>query len=245
MKAILFILFFAFSVPLLYAKNEKQKQLDFAIKTQDLISGDIHYYFSVLPPSRVAKRFPDVLDLDTLSLLREKDVSIILTKSIFVARKPVGFFDDKQLSAPEYIRHLYSRKRVHQISPAVYTINGNQSFKLKLYFDADDVSTLPGSRVSRAVSGVKKLDVMTLGASTIMVNEFSDFSESILGGTTVSSIIPLKENQTLIITYSLWGKRNPVGNRSSLEADFVKELEAQKRLIESFRDQAASSPQTE
>jgi hypothetical protein len=109
------------------------------------------------------------------------------------------------------------------------------SYKMKTYFDSDEVSTLPHSKAVRAVAEIKKLDVISQSAASTIFREFTDFSKYTIGGSQVTTIIPLKENKTLIINYSLTAVKKYFAIENLLINNFRLESESQKQLINSFK----------
>lgn len=228
---------FLFLMSQTFAKTVEQKQIDFPIKADELLKGEIHYYFSILSPSKLAVQHADVFELDSLSLVQESNVQMVLNKSVYIVNKPVGFFDDKQLSEEKYVSYVLGDQKVKKTAPSTFhvTVPGGLTYKMQLYFDADDVSTLPNSKIIRGVNAVKKLDVISKGASTIMFTEKTNFSKVSEGGISVSSFIPLNERKTMIITYNLYAVHKGEVDEKSFRESFLAEAEAVRKLQESFK----------
>lgn len=223
----------------LYAKPIEQSEVHFPIKTQKLLKGEIHYFFAIISPKELSQHYPEVFQLDSLSLIKEKNVKMVVNKSVYIVNKPVGFFDDKQLSDEKYVSHVLGEQSIKKIGPASYKITvpgeGGFSYKMHSYFDADDISTLPSSKVTRAVTAARELDVISKSASTVMLTEKTDFTKYTEGGVSISSYIPMKENKTLVINYNLWAVKKPFAIRGVLKSSYLQEVEAVKNLQESFK----------
>lgn len=226
-----------FVISIAHADVIKQPKLDFPVQAEKLMKGDSHYFFKIISPKKLTNQYPELAKVDTLSLLKNKDTKLVISKSVSIVNKPVGFFDDKQLSDEKYVAHVHESNRTKKTGPEAFlvTVPGGQTYRMHLYFDADDISTLPNSKVVKAVAAAKKLDVISQGASTTMVVERNGFQEDLYGGVSVSSYIPMKENKTLIITYSLWALRKPFLKSSALEKNFQSEIESVKKLIENYK----------
>lgn len=226
------------SVPL-YAKVVEQKVLNFPIQTERLLSGEVHTYFTILSPRKLAVQYPELFNLDSLSLNQEEGVVLVISKSVSVVSKPVGFFDDKQMVEEKYVSHILGEQKVSKLSPDTFKItvpgSDSYSYKLQSFFDADDVSTLPNSKVIRAVTAARNLDVISKSASTIMFSEKTNYSKLVEGGVSVSSFIPLKENKTLIISYNLYAIKRKFALQKVLHQSFLNEAEAVKDLVESYK----------
>lgn len=221
------------------AKTVEQKTLTFPIKADELLKGEVHYFFEILSPSRLAVQYSELYDLDSLSLTQESDVMMVVNKTVYIVNKPVGFFDDKQLSDEKYVAHIMGDQKIKKLGTDSYKISvpgpDGYSFKMQSFYDADDVSTLPNSKVTRGVTAVKKLDVISKGASTIMFTEKTNFTRYTEGGVSVSSFIPLNEKKTLVITYNLWAVQKKYVDQKSLKESYLEEAQSVKSLQDSFK----------
>jgi hypothetical protein len=226
------------SVPL-SAVTLEQKDLSFPVRSRELLTGEIHYFLKMLSPATVTVQYPDLAELDSLGLLKRRDVAVIVSKAVYVVKKPVGFFDDKQLVDEKYVAHTLGDQRVKRLAPESFQVtvpgDGGYSYKLRAFFDADDVSTLPSSKVTRAVTAAKQLDVISKGSSLIMLRELTAFTGGPEAGVAVSSFIPLREDRTLVITYNLWAVKREALNGKAIREEYIEEVEAIRKLQESFR----------
>ncbi|WP_408097833.1 hypothetical protein ACJVC5_02655 [Peredibacter sp. HCB2-198] len=226
------------SVPL-YAQLVEQKQINFPVKTEELMKGDIHYYFSVDNPRKLLKNHPELFDLDSLSLFSEPESMIAVTKAAYVVDRPVGFFDDKQMTDEKYVAYTLGDQKVKKLNPETFkvTVPGDfaHQYKLQIFIDSDDISTLPNSKVIRAVSAAKKMDIISQGASSIMVKEMTQYTKYALGGVTVMSFIPLKENKTLVIQYQLSSVKKAFGSAKIMKPGMVQEISYNRRLIQDYK----------
>lgn len=237
-------IFFVFALNLIlsvpvFAKVVEQKKMDFQVKADELPQNEVHYFFTILSPRKLAVQYPEIFELDSLSLIQESDVEMVVSKSVHIVNKPAGFFDDKQLSDERFINHLFKGQKVKRLNPDSFkvTVPGKDgySYVLKNFFDSDDVSTLPNSKIIRGVQAARNLDVISKSASTIMFSERTKFTKYLEGGVSVSSFIPVNERKTLVITYNLWAVKKPVSHPESLKTDFLSEIETVKTLIESYK----------
>lgn len=226
------------SVPI-YAGMEQQKSLDFPIQTEKLMKGDVHFFTVVMTPREMSVTYPQIFEIDSLLLLQEPDAQIVLSKSVFVINKPVGFFDDKQMTDENYVKHLMGDQKVKKTSPDTFLISVpgefSHRYKTQMFFDADDVSTLPNSKIIKAVGAVKKLDVISQGASTIMFTESSNYSDHLLGAVSATSFIPLKEEKTLVIQYHLKALKKGVLAEKEIKQGLEDEMMAKKDLMNSYK----------
>jgi len=234
------ILTINFSISItLYAKTIEQNKLEFQINSQGLINGEIYFFFTIITPSELNSLKNGLLDLDSVGILKNSGIKIELGKSMYVLNRPVGFFDDKQLTQLEYLSYILNRQKLKDKGEGLFEVThvGNETYtyEMKSYFDADDISTLPNSKVSRAVLAARELDTISKSASTIMVTEKKNFSNFWLGGITVSSYIPLKENKTLVISYQLKARKKDSDSKSDLKDSYKNEIESTRNLENSFQ----------
>jgi len=218
----------------------EQKDLNFKIKSIELFKGDVHYSFETFTPSAFKKKHPEFLDLDSLAMLKVKDATILMSKLAYVVNKPVGFFDHEHMSNENFVHHIMGNQHVKKLSPNTFmiTIPGvhEEDYKMKSFFDSDDLSTLPNSRVIQAVRATKQLDVISQGASSTVVREMTQYSLPIIGTVNLISYIPLKENKTLVITYYLMGLKPRAAGDPDLKKNFLKEAKGLKDLIDSYKE---------
>jgi hypothetical protein len=233
---IVFTINLMISVPI-YAKAIEQKNVDFQVKPDALLKGDVHYFFEMISPNKLALSHPEIFELDSLSLVQESNVMMVVNKSVMVVNKPVGFFDDKQLLEDKYVNHIMGEQKVKRLNTDAFRVTGEDgySYKMQSFFDADDVSTLPNSKVIRAVTAAKKLDVISQSASTIMFTEKTNYTKYVEGGVSVSSFIPMKENKTLVITYNVYAVKKAFALSKVLKSNFLSEVGALKTLQENFK----------
>jgi hypothetical protein len=177
-----------------------------------------------------------IAQIDTLGLVKKPDVKILLSKIVYVINKPIGFFDHKQMVDEKFIGHLNKGSKLKALSEESFDVRGPSSynFGLKVYYDSDDVSTLPDANAIKAVTAARKLDIISQSSSAVMMKEYSNFSKFQEGVVVVTSFIPLKENKTLAITYHVAAVRKS-SITLGLEDLFKEELASGRNLLESFK----------
>lgn len=220
------------------ADTIERKKLNFSVDPTKLMNGDIHHALVTASPSKFTSKFPDFADLDSLYFLDSSQTKIVISKSAYIIKKPAGFFDHQTVGSESFLAHYLGDQKLSKIAENDFliTVPGKESYtyKMRTYFDSDDISTLPNSKIVRAVTQIKKLDILSQSASSTIFRDFRDFSKYSVGGIQISSIIPLKENRTLIITYSITGVLSEFAKKAPLKKSFSEEIQAQKELIESF-----------
>ena len=219
-----------------YADIVKEKRLNYKFNSELLMKGDIHYSFRLVNAKDVRGQFPVISQLDTLGMLRKPEVKILMSKVVYVINKPIGFFDHKQMVDEKFLGHLSEGSKLKALSEESFQVKGPSSYNygMKVYFDSDDVSTLPDAKAIKAVTAARKLDVISQSSSAVVMKEYSNFSKFQEGVVTVTSFVPLKENKTLAITYHIAAvKESSIS--LGLEDLFKEELSSQKILLDNFK----------
>jgi hypothetical protein len=222
----------------LFAEVVEHEDINFTVKPNELLKGELHYSFKLLSPEKIRSKLPLFKDIDSVKLLKKKESKVILAKTVSLLHKPAGFFDNGMISNMNFLNHMMGEQTLKRVEENVYQVQvpGSQkhNYKLMIHFDSDDISSLPHYRVIHAVSTFKKLDVLSAGASSIMMKEMSEYSNYLTGAVVISSFVPLRQNETIMISYHLIGVQIPYAKKAVLERNFIEEVRSQMRLIESF-----------
>jgi len=237
-------LFFALSLNLLisvptYALVVEQKDIKFMADTEALMKGDVYVAMDVLSRKKFSKKYPDLYHLDSLGFRKEPNVRLVISKTAYIVNKPVGFFDHLNTSDVKFLSHIFGEQKLNQLSENNFKISApgqsGYDYKMKTFFDSDDISTLPNSKVIRAVTQARKMDVISQSASSTTYRELTNFSKYFKGGVQVSSYISLKENKTLVLNYSLIAVKKYYALEKVLKRSLKLETQAQKNLINSYK----------
>lgn len=219
--------------------SKKMENLYYKADVENLNLDDIHYFSELLTVRSFLEKYPELEELDTQNCLQKGNIQIFVGKAAYIVNKPVGFFDHQHTIDEKFLSHTSGNKLSKNKEENSFKVQSAEdksySFQMKTYFDSDDISTLPNSRIIQAVSRAKKLDVISQSASSTVFKEFSGYTKYSKGGSTVSTFIPLKENKTLIISYTLTTVKKPYLNEKKLEESFKDEVLFQKKMIESYK----------
>lgn len=221
------------------AASVKQKELNFTVKGEELLKGDVSYSVEILSQGDLKRRLPDFFDLDTSGFTKPGKTSLLVSKAAYVVKRPVGFFDHHKAGHIGYLRHLMGEQKLSEIADHTFKVEipgGTPvSYKLRTHFDSDDISTTTNSRSIRAITGAKKMDIQVQGASSLLVREMWDYSKGSHGAIHVTAFIALKEDRTLVIDYGLMALTPPLLAKETLEESVRAEAEAHQALIDSFK----------
>lgn len=234
--AILISMFLHFST---YAASVKQKELNFPVKGEELLKGDVHYSYSLTTKEELAGLYPDFLDLDTTGITKPSNARLLVSKAAYVVKKPTGFFDNNKVVDVTFLNHLFGEQKVSAKADGVFSVvipgSTPQQYKMRTHFDSDDISSTKSSRAIRAITAAKGLDIQIKGASSIIVRETWDYSKGAYGAIHVTAYLTIMEDQTLVIDYGLMSLIPPLLARETLEESISQEAAAHQVLINSFQ----------
>lgn len=234
---LIFIISFSHAHPV-SAKSVEQKDFNFKIQTEAMLKGEVHYFFKLLTPKKFVKNYPEAFELDTQGTLQENKIRIMLAKTAYIVSKPVGFFDHEHMIEEKFLSHLMGEQKIKKAGKDTITVTvpgeAGHTYKMRSFFDSDDISTLPNSRVIQAVTAARRLDVISQSASSIVLREYSDYSKFAVGATTVQSYVPLKEGKTMVISYHLMAVKKNFAIEEVMKTGFIKEIGAVQSLINSY-----------
>jgi hypothetical protein len=235
--SILFIVPLFISVSVFGVTKEIEK-LVFDLETSKLLKGETHFSIDIMGVKKLKKKYPQLATLDTTGFSKTPQTKMVLTKTAYIVKKPAGFFDHENIGSESFTRHYMGDQKVKKIDKnkfkIVVTENDSYEYQLSTFFDSDDISTLPNSKVIRAVTEMKKLDVISQSSTLVIFREFTQFTKYSAGSVEVSAIIPLKEDKTLIITYGLTAIKKFYAIEALLKQSFIKDIESQKNLINQY-----------
>ncbi|MGE3609357.1 MAG: hypothetical protein AB7I27_07205 [Bacteriovoracaceae bacterium] len=225
---------FGFFYSNLWAKINQEKKLNFKFKAEALMNGDIHFSMKKVSLEKLKKKYSKYIDLDTVGLLKNKNDQFVLTKAVFVLKKDVGFFDHEQMINEDFMKSYYKDSKVIKINENSFKINNDENnFVTDIYYDSDDISTLKTSKIVKAVTLARKLDLLSQSSSSIVFRDFTEYSKKFDGSIEISINVPLKEARTLIINYRLYAVKP--GTRSDLYFDIASDIARSKKIIEEFK----------
>lgn len=222
-----------------YAAPVKQKDLNFTVKGEELLKGDVYFSVKVTSKKKLKKLMPDFVELDTSGFTKPKNARLLVSKTAYVVKKPVGFFDHDKVVNETFLNHYLGEQKVLKIEDRTFKVqipgNTSQTYKLRTHFDSDDISTTTNSRAIRAITGAKKLDIQVQGAQSIIMREMWDYSKGSYGAVHVTAYIGLKEDRTLVIDYGIMSLIPPLLARETLEESISQEASAHQQLLNSFQ----------
>lgn len=222
-----------------YAETVDQQKLLFDIKTEALLKGDIHYSFALSTPQGLLDKAPDLQDLDVSGIFKDSDSKILFSKTAYVVKKPVSFFDHKQVIDPDYLKHVMKGNQVEVINENTFKITTSglmkQSHKLQLSYDSDDVSTLAGRVATQVVTNSKRFDVIAQSAHSSIYKESSEYSKYMNKSVSITHHIPLTDSKTLVITYNIASVKKFFALENIIRPNFIKETQTMKKMNDSYK----------
>lgn len=222
-----------------YATAVAEKTLDFMPKIESLLKGNVHYSVEILNPSQMDVKYPDLSYLDSLGFTKKSGIKVVIAKSVYAVSKPAGFFDHLNTGDERFLKHTLPKVTVNKLQENHFKIHAGgespYSYLMDTYFDSDEISTLPNSKVIRAVTQARHMDVISLSASSTLFREFSKFTKYSVGRVLVSSFIPLKEDKTLVVSYTLTAVKDEFAVDKILRSSYRDEAVTVKKLTDSYK----------
>jgi hypothetical protein len=222
-----------------FAASVKQKDLNFIVRGEELLKGDVVYSVDLMTRPELEKFLPDFIDLDTTGFTKPKSAKLLVSKAAYVVNKPAGFFDQDKAVNLDYLNYVLGEQKVTTLDDRTFKVvipgKTPQSYKLRTHFDSDDISSTANSRAIRAITAAKKMDIQVQGAQTIIVREMWDFSKGSHGAIHVTAYLTLTEHKTLVIDYGLLSLVPPLLARETLEESVRDEAAAQQSLINTYK----------
>lgn len=222
-----------------YAEMIDQNKLMFDIKADALLKGDIHYSFSLSSARELLDRAPDLQDLDASGIFKDQDTKILFSKTAYIVKKPVGFFDHKQVIDPAYLKHVMKGQEVEALEEGSFKVTTSgvmgYSYKLDLFYDSDDVSTLPQRRATQVVTNSKRFDVISQSAHSSIYRELTEFSKYTKNAISITHHVPMTDSKTLVITYNISAVKKFFAIEKIIRPNFLKETKSIKEATDSFK----------
>lgn len=221
-----------------HAEAVRQKELNFTVKGEELLKGHVAWSIELFKRGDLKSDHPEFADFDTSGFTRADDARLLASKSAYVVNKPVGFFDHDKIVNLKFLNHFLGQQKVTQMGEGLFKVEIPGStpltYKMRTHFDSDDISSTKDSRVIRAITAAKRMDIQVQGASSIYVREMWDYSRGAYGAIHVTACIAIMENRTLIIDYGIMSLKPPLMADETLIDSVRDEATAHQTLINSF-----------
>lgn len=207
------------SLCLSYATGTEARTVDrkdplYRIEADQLDFGELHLAYHQLKTQDLRSFYPEFVDLDGSKLRLKKNQILSISKVSYIVNKPAGFFSSTQMSSPEWLQKVLGIKLEKTIEDVFSSSQGD----IKIYVDSDDLSSVKNSAFIHAVTQSKKLDTLSLSASSTVVYHAPQWTQ-------IENFIPYSPKRTLVISYRLEIMENKK-NRKMQRLEFIKDLEA-------------------
>jgi hypothetical protein len=232
LKFVFSITIYTLMISPLHAQS-RQPLVNFKVNVLQLMEGDIHYSSEILSRKDLIQHQPDFREFDSLGLLKQKEAQFLVSKAAFVVRKPIGFFDHQHMTDESFIKHITDGSVKKSDEETFKVTSAGINYRLRNYFDSDDISTLARGRIIHSVAAAKKMDIMVQGAASTVIQEMDQFNTGSDGVVVLLAHLPLKENQTLIISYRLSSIKGLVQEKR-IHENLLEELKRLQKNISTF-----------
>ncbi|MFA7613863.1 MAG: hypothetical protein WCY48_06465 [Candidatus Caldatribacteriota bacterium] len=238
MKFIFIFLFFYLAQPA-EAKDIKHPQFNFQISTHKLKSTDLHYSFVSVGQEAFQKEAGVFSALANPS--REKDPlktnsKYVLFRAVFPIKKAVGHFDSEKFSDAQFIKALEGGDKVKKIRDNAFITQVSTPVKYqyfsKFHFDADDLSSLPDSRIGRKIMDLKSSDPLLLSANVSIFREMFGFTQLLKESSEFYAFVALDETTTLVVFVKLAIFSSDDMFNYVIERDLIKKIKKIQKALE-------------
>lgn len=196
------------------ARTVDRKDPLYRIEADQLDFGELHIAYHQLQAQDLHTIYPEFVDLDGSKLRLEKNQTLSLSKISYIVNKPAGFFTSVQMSSPKWLQKVLGLKLEKKIDDVFTSSQGD----IKVYVDSDDLSSVKNSAFIHAVTQSKKLDTLSLSASSTVIYHAPKWTQ-------IENFIPYSPKRTLVISYRLEIVENNK-NKKTQRLEFIKDLEA-------------------
>lgn len=206
MKFIILLLTCSLSTPL-WSKDIAHSEFNFSISAHKLKSTDMHYSFASVKKeifNKEAGPFSALLSPGHLGQDREK---FTLIRAVFPVKKAIGIFDSEKFNDLKFIKRIEDSSKVRKLRENTFISQMSSPRKYqyfsKFHFDADDLSSLPDSRVSKKIMELKTSDPLLLSANMSIFREMFGFTDYLSESSEFYGFISLDETTTLVVLIKL------------------------------------------
>ena len=208
-----------------YASGSEARTVDrkdplYRIEADQLDFGELHLAYHQVQSQDLSRLYPEFVDLDGSKLRLKKNETFAIAKVSYIVNKPAGFFSSTQMSSPEWLKKVLGLP-LQKNQENVFTSSQGD---IKIYVDSDDLSSVKNSAFIHAVTQSKKLDTLSLSASSTVVYHAPTWMQ-------IENFIPYSPKRTLVISYRLEIVKNNKSKKMQ-RLEFIKDLEA--RLSRSY-----------
>lgn len=203
MKIIVFILICCLA-QIAWAVDIKHSDFNFQISTHKIKSTDIHYAFVSVDQNTFVKEAGPFSALGHQQKDKKyKDNKHILFRAVFPVKKAIGYFDADKFSDPTFIKKMEGGAKVKRARENAFITQNSSPIKYhyfsRFYFDSDDLSSLPDSRIGRKIMELKSTDPLLFSANLSIFREMFGHTHFIKESSEFYGFVALDENTTLVV----------------------------------------------
>jgi hypothetical protein len=208
-----------------YASGTEARTVDrkdplFRIEADLLDFGEVHFAYHQIRARDLAKLYPELVDLDGAKLRKNSSANVAISKKSYTVNKPAGFFSSVQMSSPEWLQKILGMVLEKKNEDVFSSSEGD----VKIYVDSDDLSSVKNSAFIHAITQSKKLDTISLGASSTVVYHGPKWMQ-------IDNYIPYSAKKTMVISYRLELVQKTISKKAQ-RLEFIKNLET--RLSQAY-----------
>lgn len=219
-----------------WAKDIKHSEFNFALSARKLKSTDLHYAFTSVNQETFNREAGPFAALLTHRDSKKKGAKYALIRAVFPVKKAIGHFDTDKFSDLPFIKKIEQNSKVRKLKENTFLTQVNTPVKYqffsKFHFDADDISSLPDSRVGRKMMELKTSDPLLQSANVSIYREMFGFSKYLNESSEFYGFISLDETTTLVVFMKLAVFSSDDTLDYVIERDFLKKVKKLQTVLE-------------
>lgn len=235
MKLIILLLTCSLMAPL-WAKDIRHSEFNFKISAKKLKGTDLNYSFTSVNKETFNKEAGPFAALLTQNHDYKKGEKFALIRAVFPIKKAIGHFDTDKFNDLKFTQKIESNTKVRKIKENTFLTQVSYPVKYqffsKYHFDADDISSLPDSRIGRKIMELKNSDPLLQSANLSIFREMFGYTQYINEGSEFFGFISLDEETTLVVFMKLSVFSSDDILDYAIERDFLKKVKTIKTVLE-------------
>lgn len=219
-----------------WGKDIKHPQFNFAISTHKIKATDLHYAFvSVNQQTFYREAGPFAALLGASKNIKNEDKHILI-RAVFPITKAIGNFEPDSFNELSFVQRIDEQKKVRKLKDNTFLTQNSSPISYqyfsKFHFDADDLSSLPDSKIGHKITELKSSDPLLQSANATIYRQMFGFSSFLKESSEFYGFIALDETRTLVVYMKLAIYSPDSILDYAIERDLLKRVKTFKTVLE-------------
>ncbi len=220
------------------AKIIVETGLDFEPNIKELLKDNIQYFYALGDKKEILKKFPIIKQLDHTKSYKKKDLSIFMSRSVFIINKPIGHFDHELAQNFNFLKTLMGEQKIEKLKNNSYLISvpgeNKHQYEMRVFFDSDDISNTENKNSFTSINAIRTFDIFSKSNASFLTREISNYSKYAESGKIIQVFYPLTENKTLVTNYYLMFIKKPYGIKKVVLSNNLSEIKSTQSVLTSI-----------